>query len=63
MERVDDIPVALVIELTSDIQRIPDDARERLILGLSLPLVSIDATTASAPSKVELALDRLGLRF
>jgi hypothetical protein len=52
-----------VVELTSDIQRIPDDARERLILGLSLPLVSIDATMASAPSKAALALDRLGLRF
>ena len=63
VERVDDVPVALVIELTSDIQRIPDDARERLILGLSLPLVSIDATTASAPSKVALALDRLGIKF
>jgi serine kinase of HPr protein (carbohydrate metabolism regulator) len=63
MERLDDVPVALVVELTSEITRLPDDSRERLILGVRLPLVSIDATTASAPSKVALALDRLGLKF
>jgi serine kinase of HPr protein (carbohydrate metabolism regulator) len=63
MERLHDVPVALVVELTSDITRLPDDSRDRLILGVRLPLVSIDATTASAPSKVALALDRLGLRL
>ena len=63
MERVDDVPVALIVELTSDIQRLPDDSRERPILGVSVPLISIDALTASAPSKVALALDRMGLRF
>jgi serine kinase of HPr protein (carbohydrate metabolism regulator) len=59
----DNIPVALVVELTSDIQRLPDDSRERLILGVKVPLVTIDAMTASAPSKVALALDRMGLKF
>jgi serine kinase of HPr protein (carbohydrate metabolism regulator) len=63
VEHCDDVPVALVVELTSDIQRLPDDSRERLILGVSIPLISIDASTASAPSKVALALDRMGLRF
>ena len=63
METVSDVPVALIVELTSDIQRLPDDLRERPILGVSLPLVSIDAMTASAPSKVALALDRLGVKF
>ena len=63
MERVDEFPVALLVELTSDIQRLPDDSRERPILGIQLPLVSIDAMTASAPSKVALALDRMGLKF
>jgi serine kinase of HPr protein (carbohydrate metabolism regulator) len=62
MEMAQDVAVALLIELTSDIQRLPDDSRERPVLGVSLPLVSIDAMTASAPSKVALALDRLGLR-
>ena len=58
-----DVPVALVVELTSDIQRLPDDARERTILGAGIPLISVDAMTASALSKVALALDRLGLKF
>ena len=62
MDHVGEVPVALVVELTSDIQRLPDDARERPILGVSLPLISVDAMTASAPSKVALALDRMGLK-
>jgi serine kinase of HPr protein (carbohydrate metabolism regulator) len=63
MESKDDVPVALVVELTSDMARMPDDSRERLILGIAVPLVNIDAMTASAPSKVAVALDRLGLKF
>lgn len=63
IEHVSDLPVALMVELTSDIQRLPDNARERPLLGLSLPLISIDAMAASAPSKVALALDRMGLKF
>ena len=63
VERLGDVPVALIVELRSDVERLPDDSRERPILGVSVPLVSIDATTASAPSKVALALDRMGLKF
>ena len=58
-----DVPVALLVELTSEIQRLPDDSRERPLLGVRIPLISIDAMTASAPSKVALALDRMGLKF
>ncbi|HEX8413585.1 MAG TPA: HPr kinase/phosphatase C-terminal domain-containing protein [Sphingomicrobium sp.] len=63
MENDTDVPVALMVELTSEIQRLPDDSRERPLLGVALPLVSIDAMTASAASKVALALDRLGLKL
>ena len=63
MDTVDDIPVALFVELTSEIMRLPDDRRERPVLGVNLPLVSVDAITASAASKVALALDRLGLKL
>jgi serine kinase of HPr protein (carbohydrate metabolism regulator) len=63
VEIVENVPIALLVELTSDIQRLPDDSRERPILGIPLPLVSIDAMAASAPSKVALALDRFGLQF
>jgi len=62
MESIASAPVALLVELTSDIQRLPDDGRERLILGAAIPLISVDAMTASAPSKVALALNRLGLK-
>ena len=63
MESAGDMPVALVVELTADMQRLPDDSRERLILGAGIPLISVNAMTASAPSKVAIALDRLGLKF
>jgi serine kinase of HPr protein (carbohydrate metabolism regulator) len=63
METVGNVPLALVVELTTDIQRMPDDSRERLILGAGIPLINVDALTASAPSKVALALERLGLKF
>src|SRR3954469_24402416 len=63
MDTVTDQPIALIVELTSDIQRLPDASRERPILGVGVPLITIDAMTASAPSKVALGLDRLGLKF
>jgi serine kinase of HPr protein (carbohydrate metabolism regulator) len=61
MERIQEVPVALLVELTGDIERLPDEGRVRPVLGIDLPLVSIDAFAASAPAKVALALDRLGL--
>jgi serine kinase of HPr protein (carbohydrate metabolism regulator) len=63
MEHVENVPIALIVELTNEIPRLPDDSRERPILGVNLPLITIDALTASAPSKVALALDRMGLKF
>jgi serine kinase of HPr protein (carbohydrate metabolism regulator) len=62
MDCVDDVPIALLVELTSTIERLPDNRRELPVLGVPLPLVTIDAMTASAASKVALALDRFGLR-
>ena len=63
VETVADVPVALFVELASDIERLPDDSRERRILDVAIPLISLDAMTASAPSKVAMALDRFGLSF
>ena len=63
METVNDVPIALVVELTGDMQRMPDDSQQRMILGLGIPLVNVNAMTASAPAKVVVALDRLGLKF
>ena len=63
METIEEAPVALIVELTTEITRLPDDSRERPILGIAVPLISVDAMTASAASKVALALDRLGTKF
>ncbi len=63
MDHLADVPVALFVELTSEIQRLPDENRERPVLGVPIPLISIDATAASAASKVALALDRMGIKF
>lgn len=63
MEFLGDLPVALLVELTSEIQRLPVDSPDRLLLGVKLPMVSVDALTASAAPKVAVALDRLGLRW
>lgn len=57
------VPLALIVELTSEIQRLPDDNRHRMLLDVPMPLISVDPMTASAPAKVALGLDRLGLRF
>jgi serine kinase of HPr protein (carbohydrate metabolism regulator) len=63
VDYVTQVPVALLVELTSEVQRLPDDNRERPIVGVPIPLISVDAQTASAAAKVVIALDRLGLRF
>ena len=60
LDSVDDIPIALAVELVSGMDRMPDDNRERIFLAISVPLVSVDAMTASAAAKVALALDHFG---
>ena len=62
VEAVGEVPVSLLVELRSDIERLPDDSQSRSILGIEVPVVSVDAMTASAASKVAIALDWLGLR-
>ena len=62
VEQVDDVAVCLVVELSGEVDRLPDEGRERLILGVNIPLVGIDAQAASAPAKVAIALDLLGLK-
>lgn len=59
---IDNVPVALVVELASDIERLPESDRTRQILGLSLPLIGVDAKTASAAAKVAISIEHLGRR-
>lgn len=63
LDTVSNIPVALIVELTSEFERYPDTGRERIILGVPVPLIPLDAMTASAGAKVAIALDRYGLGF
>ena len=58
---VEDVAIALAVELDTEIARLPDDSRERQFLGIAIPLVSIDPRTASAAAKVALALQHFGL--
>ena len=60
MPSIEDVPVALAVELMSDMERMPDDSRQRTFLSISIPLVSVDAMTASAAAKVVLALEHFG---
>ena len=59
IDHLDDVPIDLLVELTGDIQRMPDDSRQRVLLGVEVPLIGIDAMTASAAAKVGVALNQV----
>lgn len=60
---IDDVPVALAVDLSSQLERLPEEGQERTILGIPVPLVRVDAMTASAAAKVAIALETLGTKF
>ncbi len=51
--------VALVVALGAT-TRLPEPGRTRQILGIDIPLLSLEGREASAPIKVELALSLIG---
>ena len=59
MDAVDDVQLCLVVELSEALERMPEAGLIRTLLGIAIPLVKLDAKDASAPVKVEIALDRL----
>ena len=61
VETVDDVPVCLIVDLAESIERMPESGLQRTMLGVAIPVIGLDAMSASAPAKVEIALDRLGL--
>jgi serine kinase of HPr protein (carbohydrate metabolism regulator) len=63
METAANVPVALMVELATEVQRMPEENCERSLLGVRLPLVRINSMAPSAAAKIVLALDRFGLRF
>ena len=54
------MPVALLIELSRTIERMPEPG-SRTLCGIEVPVVALDPFEASAPVKAELALRLLGL--
>ena len=55
MPNAESAAVSLWVELTNEIKRLPD-GEKHMILGIDVPQISLDAMTASAPIKVELAM-------
>jgi serine kinase of HPr protein (carbohydrate metabolism regulator) len=60
IETLWEAPVCLLVDVDRAPERLPDP-RTVSFLGLDLPAVALAALEASAPIKVELALDRYGL--
>ena len=60
MEAVAEAPLCLLADLGAAPDRLPDP-RSRSLLGIDLPAIALAALEASAPIKLELALDRYGL--
>lgn len=58
-EVVEAVTVALLVDLDDAGQRLPPSAERRHVAGVALPVLHLDATTPSAPIKVEWALRQL----
>lgn len=60
LDPVANAPVALLVDLDAAGERLPPVEERRFVAGVSLPVLCLDATAASAPIKVEWALKALG---
>ena len=58
---VDEAEVRLVVDLVAreEVERLPDSNRAMTLLGIDIPLVSLDAREPSAPIKVLIAFEKL----
>ena len=53
------VPVALIVTLTDQVERLPEEREVRRIAGITLPEIALVPHEASAPIKVALALARV----
>jgi serine kinase of HPr protein (carbohydrate metabolism regulator) len=60
MESVQDVPVALYVDLSGEPVRLPE-AERIAVAGIPIPSVALDSHPVSAPLKVEAALRLFGL--
>ncbi|MGF1550045.1 MAG: HPr kinase/phosphorylase [Sphingomonadaceae bacterium] len=61
LENAQSALVCLHVDLESPVERLPPEAVRVSIAGVEIPAIALDAREASAPIKVELALERYGL--
>ena len=60
MDYVIGVRLALVIDLTGEVARMPKGGKRVTVEEIALPVLWLSAVEASAPIKVEMALARLG---
>lgn len=58
-EHVSNIPLMLQVQLKSQVERYPMDSQTETIMTIKIPTIAINTIEASAPIKVEMALNRL----
>jgi serine kinase of HPr protein (carbohydrate metabolism regulator) len=56
-----DVPVCLAIELSENVERLPETPEFRIVAGVQVPVIRLNSLEASAPVKVEVALAQFGL--
>lgn len=59
MPHLERVPVALLVELSEDVARMPPLTATRRLCGIDVPVIAVEGHYASAPIKVELARARL----
>ena len=55
-----DVPVALLVDLDLEVERLPATPESRAIAGVAIPVLGVSALEPSAPIKVEAALRLFG---
>lgn len=61
MATVQEVPVALYVDLSGEPVRLPEGKDRLAVAGIPIPSVALDGHHASAPLKVETALRQFGL--
>jgi serine kinase of HPr protein (carbohydrate metabolism regulator) len=61
LPHVTDMPVCLFVDLNLDVIRMPEPRAPISIAGVQVPVIAVNALEASAPIKVEVALQHFGL--
>jgi serine kinase of HPr protein (carbohydrate metabolism regulator) len=61
-DHVSDVPIGLYVDLDRPVERQPDMEETFILAGVKLPVIAVSSLEASAPVKVELALERFGLK-